>query len=114
MKKVNLVIFDMDGLMFDTETVSRDAWRLAGEKLNLPVDDELFSEFLGTNANYIRNLIIKKYGETSPFEALMSERNILVAFLLNLAAFMYKAYDSISTAKTCNFAHFFHDSLSSL
>ena len=33
-----LVIFDMDGLMFDTETVSREAWKIAGKKVNIPVD----------------------------------------------------------------------------
>ena len=32
MMNIELVIFDMDGLMFDTETVSREAWKIAGEK----------------------------------------------------------------------------------
>ena len=83
MIKIDLVIFDMDGLMFDTETVSREAWRLAGEKTNLPVDNDLFSEFLGTNTNYIRNILIERYGEDSPFEDLISERNILADKLID-------------------------------
>lgn len=75
--KIDLVIFDMDGLMFDTETVSREAWKIAGEKVNIPVDDNLFSEFLGTNSTHITNLLINKFGEDSLYKELISERNIL-------------------------------------
>lgn len=84
MMNIELVIFDMDGLMFDTETVSREAWKIAGEKVNMPVDDELFSEFLGTNSKYITNLLINKFGEKSPYKELISERNIMADKLIDM------------------------------
>lgn len=84
MINIELVIFDMDGLMFDTETVSREAWKIAGEKVNMPVDDELFSEFLGTNSKYITNLLINKFGEKSPYKELISERNIMADKLIDM------------------------------
>lgn len=79
-----LVIFDMDGLMFDTETVSREAWKIAGKKVNIPVDDELFLQFLGTNSTYITNLLINKFGEDSPYKNLISERNIMADKLIEI------------------------------
>ena len=79
-----LVIFDMDGLMFDTETVSREAWKIAGKKVNIPVDDELFLQFLGTNSTYITNLLINKFGENSPYKDLISERNIMADKLIEI------------------------------
>lgn len=80
---IKLVIFDMDGLMFDTETVSRDAWKIAGERVNLHFDDELFSQILGTNSTYITNTFINKFGENSPYKDLIAERNIIADELIN-------------------------------
>ena len=38
-KKIQAVLFDMDGLMFDTEVLYMKAWKKAGEKLGIPIDD---------------------------------------------------------------------------
>lgn len=81
---IELVIFDMDGLMFDTERVSREAWKIAGNKVNIAVDDELFYQFLGTNSNHITNILINKFGENSPYKELISERNIIADELIDM------------------------------
>lgn len=76
--KPELVIFDMDGLMFDTETVSCKAWKLAGEKRGYNLDEKVFMEILGTNTEYIRNLFVEKFGDDFPVEEIINDRNNLV------------------------------------
>lgn len=73
--KTSLVIFDMDGLMFDTETVSCEAWKLSGEKNGYVIDKNMFMNFLGTNHNSIKNLLIKSFGSDAPIDTIISDRN---------------------------------------
>lgn len=44
--KIDAVIFDMDGLMFDTEVICRRAHNEAGKKLGIPYADELYFKSL--------------------------------------------------------------------
>lgn len=43
------VIFDMDGLMFDTETISIPSWVKAGEILGYPITEAMIYELFGMN-----------------------------------------------------------------
>lgn len=47
MKKWEAVIFDMDGTLFDTETISMKAWKRIGEKLHLPTSDTFILSLIG-------------------------------------------------------------------
>ena len=47
MKKWGAVIFDMDGTLFDTETISMKAWKRVGEKLHLPTSDTFILSLIG-------------------------------------------------------------------
>ena len=47
MKKWKAIIFDMDGTLFDTETVSMKAWKRVGETLQLPTSDEFILSLIG-------------------------------------------------------------------
>ena len=38
-KKIKAVIFDMDGLMFDTEVVAAEMWKQAGKEAGLTICD---------------------------------------------------------------------------
>ena len=76
--RIELVIFDMDGLMFDTEIISKKAWEIAGERLGYKLDNNVFMEILGTNTQYIKNLFIKKFGDDFPTDEIINERNSLV------------------------------------
>ena len=76
--KLELVIFDMDGLMFDTERVSRKAWKIAGQDRGYNLDDNIFMEILGINSGYIRNLFVEKFGKYFPVDEIINARNGLV------------------------------------
>ena len=45
--KRKAIIFDMDGTLFDTETISMRAWKKVGKELNLPVTDEFILSLIG-------------------------------------------------------------------
>ena len=40
MKKIRAVLFDMDGLMFDTQRLWDKAWKQAGEACGVPMGEE--------------------------------------------------------------------------
>lgn len=55
--KVNAVIFDMDGLLFDTEMVYYEATQMVADQMGFPYDKEFYLRFLGVSdeevwANY--------------------------------------------------------------
>ncbi len=58
--KYKLVIFDMDGLMLDTEIIYHKSWESLDGKYDLTFDDELRSKVSGLNESTIRK-VLKKY-----------------------------------------------------
>lgn len=63
--KYNAVIFDMDGLLFDTEMVYYEATQMVADKMGFPYDKEFYLRFLGVSdeevwANY--HEIFAEYG----------------------------------------------------
>ena len=63
MGKVELVIFDMDGLIFDTERLSYLSWVEAAKKFEINFDNNTFYKLLGTNHDSCRNTLIAQYGD---------------------------------------------------
>ncbi|KMZ53844.1 HAD family hydrolase [Dorea sp. D27] len=62
------VIFDMDGTMFDTEHLSTVTWQMAGEKLELDINDSLIESFRGGNPAQIRRLFSEALGPDVDYE----------------------------------------------
>ena len=58
--KYKLVIFDMDGLMLDTEIIYHKSWESLDGKYDLTFDEELRSKVSGLNETAIRK-VLKKY-----------------------------------------------------
>lgn len=66
--KYNAVIFDMDGLLFDTELVYYEASQVVADRMGFPYDKDLYLKFLGVSdeevwANY--HMIFAEFGKTS-------------------------------------------------
>jgi beta-phosphoglucomutase-like phosphatase (HAD superfamily) len=73
-QKFELIIFDMDGLMFDTEKISFVSWRDAAAQYGYQIDDEIFRKTIGTNLINTKNIYLKHYGNSFPIEEIISER----------------------------------------
>lgn len=48
MKRIRTVIFDMDGLMFDTERIAAQYWIQAGREVGLSVGEEFLKHVRGS------------------------------------------------------------------
>ena len=60
---IRLIIFDMDGLMFDTEAATMRAYLELGKSFGLPVTKEQFIKTLGKNYNDILRQYQMDFGE---------------------------------------------------
>jgi HAD superfamily hydrolase (TIGR01509 family) len=64
--KVDAVIFDMDGLMLDTEHLYKIAWQKAASQLGYPLEDGFYFTLVGqTNADG-ETAIVERFGPDFP------------------------------------------------
>jgi len=64
--KLNAVIFDMDGLMLDTEAIYQIVWRNVGQALGFHMSDELLYATLGRPAHDCYRLLLETHGSDFP------------------------------------------------
>ena len=69
--KFEVVIFDMDGLMLDTERLAPQAWHDAKEALGVDFDMSLLDAMVGRNYQDCRALILERHGASFPTDRLM-------------------------------------------
>lgn len=69
-----VAIFDMDGLLFDTESSARLAWAEALVPHGYSPSDALFQRFIGRDMTRRHQLLVEEFGEDFPFELIKAER----------------------------------------
>ena len=68
-------IFDMDGLMFDTERLSLQAWEHAGERMGYLIDESVISRIRGTTPEYSVQVFHRVFGPSFDYPTARSLRN---------------------------------------
>ena len=67
------IVFDMDGVLLDSEQLVMNIWILLGEKYNYSGIEQAMIECLGTNREETRQIMERIYGEDFPYEDFRSE-----------------------------------------
>jgi HAD superfamily hydrolase (TIGR01509 family) len=66
--KIKAVIFDMDGVLLDSETIYKENNKRFFAKLGIHVSDELYNTFIGLSATLIWQTLKNKYYLPEPIE----------------------------------------------
>lgn len=70
---VKAVVFDMDGVIFDSERLVLKSWKMVADRENIPEIEETVRKCLGTNREVSRRIFLEAYGEDFPYDTLKQE-----------------------------------------
>ena len=73
------VIFDMDGLMFDTENLTIPLWEIAGKPFGYNLTRDIILRMVGISGERAQALLLEEFGSDFPYEAIRDEYKILVS-----------------------------------
>lgn len=65
------VVFDVDGVLFDTERLTNQTWLAVGKELGWPQIGEYYLEFVGQNRTDIHQKMLDLFGPEFPKEEFM-------------------------------------------
>ena len=74
---ISAVIFDMDGVIFDSERLVIECWKVVAEKYGIENIEDACFECLGINAALTKELMKKRYGETFPYDVYKKEMSAI-------------------------------------
>ena len=74
MEKISLIIFDMDGLMFDTERIALQVWEKAGSDFGYKIEQPAVLEAIGADEKGTEKILKKYLGEEFPFHEVRKRR----------------------------------------
>ena len=78
MSECKAIIFDMDGLMIDTERMALKAWQLAGADFGFPISDDIFITMVGRNRHDSDCILVEIFGSDFPIDAVRKRRRTYV------------------------------------
>ena len=67
--RLEAVIFDMDGLLIDTETLVRLTWQQAATDCGVDLDDALFLRLVGRTRRDTHAILVETFGEAFALDA---------------------------------------------
>lgn len=71
------IVFDMDGVLIDTEAIFMKCWKKLGEQLRLPDVEETAKKCIGITVTQTEALFQETYGKTHPCENYVEAANAI-------------------------------------
>jgi HAD superfamily hydrolase (TIGR01509 family) len=68
MREIRAVVFDMDGLMLDTEPIYKRAWQAASAELGHELEDGFYAQFVGRPNDDCERLLLERFGAEFPLD----------------------------------------------
>ena len=82
MREIKAVLFDMDGLMFDTERLAVRFWKEAGADFGLTLGDEFLLYSRGSRMEEAKKLFARCYGEEADYMGVRArEKELFFGYL---------------------------------
>lgn len=75
---ISAVIFDMDGLLLDSETLAMEALVEAGRKLGYDMPDDFCRRMIGAPADQCRKMVTETYGSEFPLQKFFETQEIVL------------------------------------
>jgi HAD superfamily hydrolase (TIGR01509 family) len=69
--EIRAVLFDMDGLMFDTEAIYARTWNAAAKEFGYKLTDDLYRQCVGKKISDCELILVRTFGKTFPLKAFM-------------------------------------------
>lgn len=77
MKEFNAVVFDMDGVIFDSERLCLDCWKKIAAENGLENVEDAFKRCIGTSVVETRKILKNYYGEDFDCDRFMNQASVL-------------------------------------
>ena len=71
------VVFDMDGVIFDSEALAIEMWKVVADKYHIPDIEILYKDCLGTSEVVTKEMFLKYYGQDFPYDEYKAEMSVL-------------------------------------
>ena len=71
---IEAVIFDIDGLMIDSERVSQRSWGLTMAEAGYELTDSVYIQMIGRTEKDVKKILAVEYGGQFPFEQMYTNR----------------------------------------
>ena len=69
---IKAVVFDMDGVLYDTERISMKSWLEVGKQMDVPEVEEAARGCIGMNRKGMFDYFYEKYGKDFPVETFLN------------------------------------------
>jgi beta-phosphoglucomutase family hydrolase len=74
MKNIDAVIFDMDGVLIDSERISFKCFQEIFKEYDYKMDEQFYLKLIGRNFNGIKEIMEREYGADFPFDIIYKKK----------------------------------------
>lgn len=71
------VVFDMDGVIFDSERAVMQCWKELAKKYNIPDIEQAVLSCTGTTMKRTREIMLENYGADFPYDSYAKESSVI-------------------------------------
>lgn len=83
MRTIDAVIFDMDGVLIDSERISFKCFQEVFKEYNYEIDEPFYLRVIGRNFEGIKALMVEEYGDDFPFDIIYRKKADLAHEITN-------------------------------